>query len=65
MEKSSCSNLGEYINKGMNGKTISQTNEAEKSKLKFLKSEITLIPEMRLIGGINPKRATFPFMKKR
>ena len=32
MEKSSCSNLGEYINKGMNGKTISQINEAEKIK---------------------------------
>lgn len=37
MEKSSCSNLGEYINKGMNGKTISQIDEAEKIKAEIPK----------------------------
>ena len=37
MKKSSCSNLGEYINKGMNGKTISQIDEAEKIKAEIPK----------------------------
>ena len=37
MEKSSCSNLCEYINKGMNGKTISQIDEAEKIKAEIPK----------------------------